>query len=181
MRYEHSVRLRNGETIVLRTLKKRDAGAAIFCLRKVSQETRFLLREASECGMTLAQEEEIIARKAESPREMLLGAFSGGELIGMAGLNAVGSQRRVCHRASIGVSLVRAHWGKGIGTAMMRALMEQAKAAGFEQIELEVVDNNERAAALYEKLGFKTVGRLQRAMKYSDGSYADLLIMAIEI
>ena len=177
MRYEQAVTLKDGTPIVLRSLEKQDAGAAVFCFRKVAGETGFLLRETDECGITIAQEEEILARKAESPREMLLGAFLDGELIGMAGLSAVGQLSRVRHRASVGVSLVRAHWGKGIGTAMMRALIDAAGRAGYEQIELDVVDKNERATALYCKLGFENVGRMPCAMKYRDGEYADLVVM----
>ena len=177
MHVSQHITLRDGSVIALRSLEKQDAGAAIFCLRKVSGETEFLMREISECGMTLAQEEEIIQRKAESPRELLLGAFAENALIGMAGLNACGPYARVRHRASVGLSLLRAHWGKGIGTAMMQALISAAKDAGYEQLELDVVDNNERAVSLYQHLGFRRVGQVPKAIRYRDGRYADLLLM----
>ena len=177
MRYEEHMTLKDGTVIRLCSLEKTDAGAAIFCLRKVSAETDFLMREVSECGMTIAQEEDVIARKAEYPRELLLGVFIGDALIGMAGLNACGPYARVRHRAGIGVSLLSRYWGRGIGSAMLRALMELAETVGYEQIELEVVDNNARAIALYQRFGFEAVGRIPRAMKYADESYADLLIM----
>ena len=54
MRFYREVLLADGEKILLRSLEKQDAGAAIFCLRKVSGETEFLMREVSECGMTIA-------------------------------------------------------------------------------------------------------------------------------
>ncbi len=177
MRHEQHITLKDGTAIILRSLEKRDAAAAIFCLRKVSGETEFLLREAGECGMTIAQEEEIITRRAESPREALLGVFAGQELIGMASLNAVGMPARVRHRAVVGISLVSQYWGKGIGTAVLRALIALAEEAGYEQIELDVVDNNTRAIALYERLGFQLTGRIPDAMKYRGGRYGDLLLM----
>lgn len=177
MRYEQTVTLKDGTPIVLRSLEKRDAGAAILCFRKVAGETDFLLRETEECGVTIAQEEETIARKLESPREMLLGAFVGEELVGMAGLNAAGQLSRVRHRASVGVSLKRAHWGKGIGSAMLRALIDAAGLAGYEQLELEVVENNTRAVALYTRFGFVCVGRIPNALRYRDGRYADMCLM----
>ncbi len=177
MRYEQTVTLKDGTPIVLRSLEKRDAGAAILCFRKVAGETDFLLRETEECGVTIAQEEETIARKLESPREMLLGAFVGEELVGMAGLNAIGSLSRVQHRASVGISLERAYWGQGIGSAMMSALIDAARQAGYEQVELDVVDNNTRAVALYTRFGFITIGKIPNGMKYRDGSYADLCLM----
>ncbi|MBR5224128.1 MAG: GNAT family N-acetyltransferase [Clostridia bacterium] len=181
MRYLREITLANGESILLRSLETKDAGAAIFCFRKVAGETQFLLRETDECGITIAQEEETIARKLESPREMLLGAFVGEALVGMAGLNAVGQLSRVRHRAGVGVSLEKAYWGKGIGKAMMTALIDAARQAGYEQLELDVVDKNERAIALYERLGFRAVGRMPKAMKYRGGGYADLVYMVLEL
>lgn len=177
MRYEQTVTLKDGTPIVLRSLEKWDAGAAILCFRKVAGETDYLLRETEECGVTIAQEEETIARKLESPREMLLGAFVGEELVGMAGLNAIGSLSRVQHRASVGISLERAYWGQGIGSAMMSALIDAARQAGYEQVELDVVDNNTRAVALYTRFGFITIGKIPNGMKYRDGSCADLCLM----
>ena len=48
---------------------------------------------------------------------------------------------------------------------------------GYEQIELGVIDGNERAKALYEKAGFVETGRYKNAMKYDDGTYRDEIIM----
>ena len=48
---------------------------------------------------------------------------------------------------------------------------------GYEQVELEVVDGNDRAKHLYEKMGFKEIGRVARSLKYDDGSYRDEICM----
>ena len=181
MRFYRVITLTDGGQVILRSLEKKDAGAAVFCLRNVSGETAFLMREVSECGMTIAQEEEIIARKMDNPREMLLGVFIGDELVGMAGLNGCGPFARVRHRASIGVSLLRAYWGRGIGTAMMHALIEAAKTTALEQLELNVVSTNEAAQRLYERCGFKEYGRHPRMMKYRDGTYADAVLMMLDL
>ena len=55
----------------------------------------------------------------------------------------------------------------------MEACIECAKKAGFEQIELGVFADNERARHLYEKMGFKQVGVQPRAFKLKDGTYRD--------
>lgn len=44
-------------------------------------------------------------------------------------------------------------------------------AQGIEQIELEVAASNQRAVALYQKLGVKIFGTLPDNMKYKDGTY----------
>ena len=181
MRFEQTVILKDGGKIVIRSLEKVDAAAAIWLMRRAAQETDFLMRETDECGMTIVQEQEFILRMTDSPREALIGAFCGGELIGMATLSQVSPRFRVRHRSQIGVSVVGAHWGRGVGSALLRALKELAKAAGYEQIELSVVDKNDRAAALYARMGFEAVGRIPRAMKYRDGSYADFMNMVLHL
>ena len=48
-----------------------------------------------------------------------------------------------------------------------------AKEMGYEQVELEVVDGNERAKSLYKRFGFQETGKNYRSLKYDDGSYRD--------
>lgn len=181
MRYEQALTLKDGTRLILRNMEKADAGAAIFALRRVAAETDFLLSEPDECGTTLEQEENFIETMNSRPREALLGAFVDGKLVGMATLSQVSRRRRACHRATVGVSVMRAHWGKGVGTALMQACMVLAKTAGYEQMELEVVENNARAVALYERLGFVRTGQISHAIRYGDGRYADLAIMALTL
>ena len=56
---------------------------------------------------------------------------------------------------------------------VMETLLDVAKDQGYEQAELEVMEGNERAKALYESLGFVQYGILPNNMKYKDGTYAD--------
>jgi ribosomal protein S18 acetylase RimI-like enzyme len=56
-----------------------------------------------------------------------------------------------------GVGVGLPHRGKGIGEALMRAAIEQARARGLREFWLEVLTPNEPAIRLYEKLGFVTV------------------------
>ena len=46
-----------------------------------------------------------------------------------------------------------------------------------EQIDLEVVADNTRAQALYEKCGFEESGKRTRALKFDDGTYHDEILM----
>ena len=62
-----------------------------------------------------------------------------------------------------------------------REKLECAKECGYEQAELEVVSKNERAVALYEKIGFERVGERPKAMKHKDGSYDSNIIMVKQL
>jgi ribosomal protein S18 acetylase RimI-like enzyme len=47
--------------------------------------------------------------------------------------------------------------GRGVGTALLNAIIIEAKARGYAQVRLEVIDSNLRARALYEREGFKAI------------------------
>ena len=79
------------------------------------------------------------------------------------------------HRSEEGI------WGLGIGKAMITYLTDLAGQIGVEQIDLEVVEGNDSAKALYEKCGFVETGRRVRALKYDDGTYRDEILMVIFI
>lgn len=54
-----------------------------------------------------------------------------------------------------GICVAAAHRGRGIGAALLRALMAEGCARGYGAIRLEVTDDNSRARRLYERLGFR--------------------------
>ena len=56
------------------------------------------------------------------------------------------------------IAVHSAHRRRGIGEALIHALVERLKASGSHSLTLEVRASNESAAALYKKLGFVQVG-----------------------
>lgn len=60
-----------------------------------------------------------------------------------------------------GVGVSAPHRGKGIGEALMRAAIDEARARRLRELWLEVLTPNEPAIRLYEKLGFETVRELE--------------------
>ena len=105
------------------------------------------------------QERDYLKRKTENPREIELLAEVDGTITGTAGIGGVGSAEKTSHRASFGIGIDKVWWGLGIGRALTEACIECAAAAGYSQLELEVVANNERALSLYKSVGFVEYGR----------------------
>ena len=64
---------------------------------------------------------------------------------------------------------------------MIAALLEKIKDTPYEQLELEVVAGNERAIRLYERFGFMEFARHPRKLKYRDGTYADIIMMMLDL
>jgi ribosomal protein S18 acetylase RimI-like enzyme len=121
--------------------------------------------------------EEIRQRMAANEKESitLIGAFDGGELMGLAGIRQHLNSPKVRHKSTIfGVYVVPEVRGQGVARAMMLYLIEVARAhPEIEQIIIEYTSNNVGARTLYEKLGFEWYGTQPRALKFPDGRYLD--------
>jgi len=110
--------------------------------------------------------------------DLSLVAELDGEIVGTAGLHPVGPAQRRKHVMVLGISIAKHAHGKGVGTSLMRALIDYAdRWAGVLRIELTMYPDNERAIALYRKFGFEHEGR-HRAYALRDGHYTDTLTMA---
>jgi RimJ/RimL family protein N-acetyltransferase len=68
--------------------------------------------------------------------------------------------------------------GRGIGTALLRTLLDWAESNPIiEKICLEVFATNENAIRLYKKLGFVEQGVGTKEVKLGPGQYVDVLWM----
>jgi [ribosomal protein S18]-alanine N-acetyltransferase len=87
-------------------------------------------------------------------RRLYLVAVAGRSLVGYAGMMFTGgSQADV---VTLAVNPVR--WGAGTGTALLTALVDEAGKRGYEEVLLEVREDNPRARRLYLRHGFTEVG-----------------------
>ncbi len=82
------------------------------------------------------------------------------------------------HGGVFGIGVIESHRGFGIGPAVLRATLDQAKKAGFKRVELTVREDNLRAKSLYELAGFVTEGVKRKAALF-DGNYYDLILMSL--
>ena len=83
---------------------------------------------------------------------------------------------RQSHRGGLGMALLPAYRGKGIGSMLLEKIIEHAKSFGLEKIELQVYTANVSAIALYKKFGFEQEGLIKKYRKL-DGQYFDCLAM----
>jgi ribosomal protein S18 acetylase RimI-like enzyme len=84
------------------------------------------------------------------------------------------------HCGHLGMGLLPAYRGRGIGERLIRAAIDAARAAGFERIELSVYGRNAHAVALYRKVGFVHEGTRVRGKKV-DGEYDDVHLMGMQL
>lgn len=103
---------------------------------------------------------------------------SAWEVVGSAGLDPAGSSQRRRHAASLGLT-IRDDWqGRGIGSALIAALIDRADNwMNVLRIELTVFIDNDAALRLYERHGFVVEGT-HRAYALRDGAFVDAFSLA---
>lgn len=170
-------KLPNGKTLVVRSVCAADAEAHIKFKITTSGETHYMARYPEECAHDPEQVRKGLAACVESPVNFEIGAYDGEEQVGGIGVCCVRNGLKYQHRAYIGISVVKAYWGCGLGSYLMQLAIDQTRANGFEQLELGVYSDNLRAIHLYEKFGFERYGIQPRAFKHKDGTYRDEIIM----
>jgi putative acetyltransferase len=116
-----------------------------------------------------------LARLGEGDYQLV--AVANGEVVGTIGLHTT-TRPRLRHKAEIGV-MVRDDWqGKGVGTALMQAIIDLAdKWLNLTRIELTVYTDNEAGVTIYKKFGFEIEGTL-RKFAFRDGEFVDAYMMA---
>jgi putative acetyltransferase len=104
-------------------------------------------------------------------------AVVAGDVVGELTLWTRGGPR-TRHTGSFGMA-VRDDWqGRGVGSALMKAMLDLAESwLGLTRVELTVYTDNEPAIALYRKFGFEVEGT-HRRYALRDGEYVDAHSMA---
>ncbi len=181
MKYYKKITLKDGRECVLKNGDEADgkAGADIFNL--THGETDFLLTYPEEGLMSAKDESEFLKEKTESENEIEILAFVDGRIAGTAGFEAVGNKEKLRHRAEFGVSVAKEFWGLRIGKELLNSCIECARKAGFVQLELSVIAENERAIAMYKKAGFKEYGRNPKGFKKRPDGFQELVYMFLEL
>ena len=172
--------LKNGKKATFRSPRKEDAAELLAYLRQTADETDFLLRYPEEITMTVEQEETFIERINQSENNYMIICLVDGKHAGNCSLQ-LNVKRKVRHRGEVAIALVKECWGMGIGTLMFEEMIRIAREHGKTQLELGMVDGNERGLALYRKMGFREYGRLPNAFQQKDGTMRDEVLMVREL
>lgn len=170
--------LKDGHKALLRSPKEEDAEGTLEYLRISAGETDFILRYPEECEKyTLEGEKKLFQQKNESPNEVMIMCIVDGRVVGNCEIKFA-TNMKTKHRANVAIALISEFWNQGIGTRMFQELIRLAKERGdILQMELEFVEGNSRARALYEKMGFRITGVKPDALRLKDGTLLNEYLM----
>lgn len=89
-----------------------------------------------------------------SPHDRAFVAEAEGKIVGAAWARIMKDYGHMDDQTpSLAISLYKEYRGMGIGTALLKSLMMDLKAAGYERVSLSVQKDN-YAVKMYEKAGF---------------------------
>lgn len=172
--------LKSGEVLYVREAKKSDAAAILSYVNQIAGESDFLTFGEGEFNKSIEEEENILEAHHLAPNKIFIVGEMAGEVAGILNVSA-GSRPRIHHIGTFGISVRQKYWGQGVGYCLMESMISWAKANPIiRKLDLEVLTNNLRAIALYEKLGFEYEGRLKRH-SFQDGKFIDTFAMGLLI
>jgi L-amino acid N-acyltransferase YncA len=103
-----------------------------------------------------------------------------GTVVGWAALSPVSSRPCYAGVAENSIYVASSARGLGVGTKLMRALVEAAAAAGIWTIQCSVFPENTASRALHERAGFRVVGHRERIAQL-DGVWRDTLFLELRL
>lgn len=169
MKYEEKyIPLRDGRTAQFRAPCENDAAEMVEYLRAAAGQTEYLANYPEEIRYTEESEKVYLRNCLEDENALMIVCIVDGKL---AGNCQIVFQRNIKtkHRATVMIALLEEYWGLGIGSAMFAEMEAAARSLGTAQLELEMVEGNERALRLYRKMGFTVVGQIPDAYRLRSG------------
>lgn len=171
-----SMKLKNGKGLVIREANINDAEAMLEYLNIVGGESDNLLFGANGFRLTVEQEKEYIESMNGNDNALMALGVIDGQIISVAQVTTP-SNERIMHNGQLGISVKKECWSMGVGTEMMKLLIDFAKSTGvIKNISLGVKSDNEKGIKLYEKMGFEKVG-IHRNFFNIDGKYFHEILM----
>ena len=179
---EFEFTLKDGRKAVIRSPKDEDIQGMLDYLYISAGETEFIIRYPEECEKyTPEGEKALFDRINASDNEVMLVCIVEGKVAGNCQI-VWKTGLKVRHRASVAIALLKEYWNQGIGTRLFEEMIRIAEEnENITQMELEFIEGNTRARALYEKMGFRIVGIKPNAIRLKDGSFLNEYYMLREI
>jgi len=167
---------KDGRRVVLRTPAGNDLDDLLSLINSLVDEQADILVDEK-----VARKDEIhwlsnALARLEKDETIYVVAEVDGKVVGNSELGRRTSGRDK-HVGAIGIAIRDGFREIGIGTEMVKTLVDQAKSMGLKILTLSVFANNERAHHVYRRAGFVDTGRIPKKF-FKEGKYIDEIMMA---
>jgi RimJ/RimL family protein N-acetyltransferase len=165
---------KDGRKVILRTPRWDDLDDFLGVINSLVEEGADILRTER-----VSREEEIdflsrVLSRLEKDEMFYLVAEVDGKVVAVSEINKRSGYEK--HVGVIGIAIRGGFRDLGIGTEMMKTLVEQARKIGLKVLTLSAFATNKRAIHVYEKVGFLKTGSIPKE-RFKDGEYVDEIIL----
>ncbi len=170
---------KNGRKVILRTPRWEDLDGLLGFINSLSEEDLDVLPERRK----ITRDEEAgwlgnYLAEIERKKALMVIAEINGKVI--ANSEVTSKRGANSHVGELGISILSGYRDLGIGTEMLKTLIQESKKIGLKVLVLHVFANNDRARRVYEKVGFKETGRIPKGI-YRKNKYIDRVIMTLAL
>lgn len=102
--------------------------------------------------------------------------LAGDDVVGWAALSPASTRKVYAGVAEVSVYVAEAARGKGVGAALLAALVEASEAAGLWTLQAGIFPENAASLVLHERAGFRRVGVRER-MGFGQGRWRDVVLL----
>lgn len=164
---------RLGQELIVREAGENDLPQIWPVYQKVLNEGTYTSAIRGESA--LDRYERLSQDKVDKRKALTLLAEVDGKLVGYVTIDeSIWDLSR--HVGELGIAVLPASRGLGIGSALLESALHLASEKGFKKIGLSVFQTNRRAINLYRKFHFKKVGRKRKQFNLN-GEYIDEIMM----
>jgi RimJ/RimL family protein N-acetyltransferase len=164
----------DGREVILRTPRWEDLKELMELINSLVDEKAEIARAVK---VTRDEEAEWLPKmlaSLEKDELFFLVAKVGRKLVGSSDIHILHGDEK--HVGVLGIVIKNGFRDLGIGTELMKTLIEQATTLGLKVLTLQVFATNRRAVHVYEKVGFVQTGTVPKK-HFREGQYIDEVIM----
>lgn len=167
-----------GSKITYRKARADESEKIVDFYNYVGGETSYLSFEKDEYPMDAGEQAASITSMEKTSNNIMLLAMDKDDIIGIATISS-SHKIKSRHEGELGIVVAEKYHGQGIGTELIRQLLDWAKGNGVtKRIRLDTRADNTYAVSLYLKFGFMVEGCCKNSTLLH-GQYYDLYIMGL--
>jgi len=166
----------NGISYTIRSAIVTDAKELSKVRLQIDGETENLDREQGEGFIDVSGFEQLIKNDTETTSNLFLVAEVQDQIVGFSRCEG-NSLKRFAHKVEFGVCVLKDYWGYSIGKNLLKESIAWADLNNIKKMTLNVLETNDKAIKLYEKLGFEIEGVLKKDKVLSDGKFYNTIVM----
>ena len=174
------LKLKNGKEVVLREVTIQDSHKIKEYYDKLFVETHNFTFD--ETNIPSIEKVDIMLQSISSNKQHVMFVVEcDDKIIAHADFSPKSSKRKLKHRCELGIGVLKDYWGNGLAKVMLKDIIGRAKELGYDQMDLIVLRENERARELYKLNGFIETGYIKDSFKFPDGTYEDGIVMYLDL